>query len=466
MQDNNKKFGLKDKLGYMFGDLGNDFTFIFASSFLLIFYTKVLGINGNVVGILFLVSRCIDAFTDVTMGRIVDKSKPTKEGKFKPWIKRVAVPVSFAGFLMFQASLASASMTVKIVYMYITYILWGSICYTAINIPYGSMASAITDKPEERASLSTFRNIGATLAGMFIGTITPILVYTLDSDGNQIVKGGNTFTMVAGMFSIFALISYFICYKFTTERVKMQTLKNDEPFFKSLGRLLKNKALIGIIGTSLALVVLSLILGALNNYVFLDYYNNTSGLILINSINPLIGIFIVSPITLILGKKIGKKETISGCLLIGALIFLASYFIRPDNMYTYVTLYIIGYTFAYVIFGVLVWAAITDVIDDQEVKTGTREDGVIYSVYSFARKIGQAIAGGLGGYILTYINYDSLAVVQTKEVVESLYTSVTILPAICCVIAFIFLQFIYPLTKSKIARNNEILAQKRNKVTN
>ena len=96
-----KKFGLSDKLGYMFGDLGNDFFFILASSFLMIFYTKVLGIEGSIVGTLFLVARLLDAVTDVTMGRIVDTAKISKKGRFRPWIRRMAIPVVLSGILMF-----------------------------------------------------------------------------------------------------------------------------------------------------------------------------------------------------------------------------------------------------------------------------------------------------------------------------------------------------------------------------
>ncbi|HCD5957354.1 TPA: MFS transporter, partial [Enterococcus faecium] len=208
-----RKFGIRDKIGYMFGDFGNDFTFIFASSFLMIFYTKVLGISGAAVGTLFLVARFIDAVTDVTMGRIVDRSKATKQGKFKPWILRMSGPVALASFLMYQTSMISASMSVKVVYMYVTYILWGSIFYTSINIPYGSMASAITSITEERTMLSTFRNVGATLASLVIGVLTPLFIYTRDDSGAQIVRGGSTFTIVAGIFSICALICYLICYK-------------------------------------------------------------------------------------------------------------------------------------------------------------------------------------------------------------------------------------------------------------
>lgn len=163
-----RDFGRRDKIGYMFGDFGNDFTFIFASSFLMVFYTKVLGISGGMVGTLFLVARFVDAFTDVTMGRIVDAAPPARDGKFRCWIRRMCGPVALSSFLMYQTAMAQASMPWKVVYMYVTYLLWGSIFYTSINIPYGSMASAITTEASERTALSTSRSIGATLAGLVI----------------------------------------------------------------------------------------------------------------------------------------------------------------------------------------------------------------------------------------------------------------------------------------------------------
>ena len=129
-----RPLGWRVKVGYMFGDFGNDFTFLFASTFLMIFYTKVLGISMGLVGTLFLTARCIDAFTDVTMGRIVDRMHPKKDGRFRPWLRRMCAPVAISSFLMYQSSLAGASMTVKVIYMFVTYILWGSIFYTSINI--------------------------------------------------------------------------------------------------------------------------------------------------------------------------------------------------------------------------------------------------------------------------------------------------------------------------------------------
>ncbi|HDL2361304.1 TPA: MFS transporter, partial [Enterococcus faecium] len=288
-----RKFGIRDKIGYMFGDFGNDFTFIFASSFLMIFYTKVLGISGAAVGTLFLVARFIDAVTDVTMGRIVDRSKATKQGKFKPWILRMSGPVALASFLMYQTSMISASMSVKVVYMYVTYILWGSIFYTSINIPYGSMASAITSITEERTMLSTFRNVGATLASLVIGVLTPLFIYTRDDSGAQIVRGGSTFTIVAGIFSICALICYLICYKLTTERVRIDQSQYKVSLLKSLKGLVKNRALLSIIGAAIFLLLAQLLIMSMNNYVFPDYYNDAQGIVLMNFINPILVLIVV-----------------------------------------------------------------------------------------------------------------------------------------------------------------------------
>ena len=110
-----KSFGIKDKLGYLFGDFGNDFMFIFANMYFMIFYTKVLGVSAATVGTCFLVARCIDAFTDIGIGRIIDKSKPGKHGKFRTWILRIAGPVALMNFLMYQHSLVNAPMTIRVI---------------------------------------------------------------------------------------------------------------------------------------------------------------------------------------------------------------------------------------------------------------------------------------------------------------------------------------------------------------
>ena len=172
-----RPFGIRDKFGYLFGDFGNDFTFILSSSFLLKFYTDVIGVKAGVVGIVMMLARFLDAFTDVFMGRLCDRSRCGKHGKFKPWLLRMAGPVAISSFLIYQYSIATAAMWIKISWLVVTYILWGSVFYTSVNIPYGSMASAISDNPEHRQSLSTWRSMGATLAGAVIGAGVPLFVY-------------------------------------------------------------------------------------------------------------------------------------------------------------------------------------------------------------------------------------------------------------------------------------------------
>lgn len=454
-------FGLKDKLGYMFGDFGNDFTFIFASSFLMIFYTKVLGINPGAVGVLFLVARCVDAFTDVTMGRIVDTFKPAKDGRFRSWIRRMCGPVALASFLMYQSGLAGVSMNFKIIYMYVTYILWGSIFYTSINIPYGSMASVISSEPSERAALSTFRSVGASLASLIIGVGCPLIIYSTDISGNKIVEGGR-FTIIAGVFSICAIICYILCYKMTTERIKIIPDKNAPKIniFETLMGLFKNRALLGIIGAAIMLLLSQLLSQTMNQYLFADYFKNTLALSLFSMIGTFITL-LLAPFIVPITKKYGKKETGVIATLLSALVYLALFFLNIKDPYMYCIISAIG-IFGQSYFNMIIWANITDVIDYQEVKTHVREDGTIYAVYSFARKIGQALAGGLGGFALAAIGYESLATVQTESVTTNIYRVATIAPAICFLAVTLILAFIYPLSKKLVLENATELERRHN----
>ena len=105
MAKQHRKFGMRDNLGYMFGDFGNDFTFILSTSILMKFYTDVMDVSAALVGGLMMLARLLDAVTDVTMGRICDASKRTKAGKFKPWLLRMCVPVALSSFLMYAPGL-------------------------------------------------------------------------------------------------------------------------------------------------------------------------------------------------------------------------------------------------------------------------------------------------------------------------------------------------------------------------
>lgn len=465
MQANNStdsSFGIRDKIGYMFGDFGNDFTFIFASSFLMVFYTKVLGISGGMVGTLFLVARFVDAFTDVTMGRIVDAMPPARDGKFRCWLRRMCGPVALSSFLMYQTAMAGASMTWKIIYMYVTYLLWGSVFYTSINIPYGSMASAITAEPDGRTALSTFRSIGATLAGLVIGVVTPIFLYTTDANGNQVVRGGATFTIVAGVFSVCAVICYLICYKLTTERVAVERDVNAKSITlaATFQAILKSRALLGIIGAAIFLLLSQLLINTMNNYIYPDYFENAGGISIFTLLSTLVMLLVVAPLSVPIAKRFGKKEaSVAGMLLSGA-VFALMYFLHIRSMWLFLGLSIVGYL-GLGFFNTVIWANITDVIDDQEVRMGQREDGTVYAVYSFARKAGQALAGGIGGWALEIIGYESAATVQNGAVLDGLYTTATIVPALGFFAVALLMWFVYPLDKKKVEENVALLKSKR-----
>lgn len=452
-------FGMRDKLGYMFGDFGNDFTFILSSSFMLKFYTDVMGISAAVVGLLMMAARFIDAFTDVTMGQIVDRSKPTKDGKFKPWIKRMCGPVAIASFLIYQSGFANMPYGFKVFWMAATYILWGSIFYTSINIPYGSMASAVSADPKDRADLSTWRTIGATLAGLVIGVGTPMFAYEV-VDGNTVLSGSRM-TFIAGVFGVFAIICYLLCFKLVRERVEVPANNAKLNIGKLLGSLVTNRSLLGIIAAAIALLLAMLTMQGMAGYVFPNYYGNATA----QSMSSLAGtaamLVICAPFASKLSAKYGKKELSVVSCVAAAIVYLVCLIVHPSNAFVYVGFFTVAYI-GLGFFNTVIWAMITDVIDDAEVKNGVREDGTIYSVYSFARKLGQALSAGLTGSLLTMIGYSN-ATAFDPEVTERIFKLSCIAPIIGFTLVAVFLIVIYPLNKKRVEENVAVLAARRKK---
>ena len=148
-----------------------------------------------------------------------------------------------------------------------------------------------------------------------------------------------------------------------------------------------------------------------------------------------------------------------GMFLAGA-GYILIYFLKLESSWAFLGYYTI-ITLGVAIFNMLIWAKITDVIDYNEVKFGERNDGIIYGVYSFSRKIGQALAGGLGGFALTFVGYNSLAASQTTEVVNGIYNLFTLFPGVCYLIVGLILTFAYPLSKKVVEENSRILNEKR-----
>ena len=454
-----RPFGWRDKVGYMMGNIANDFTFIFASLFLTVFYTDVLGINAGLVGTMFLTARIVDAFTDTIMGRIADKTKATNAGKFKPWLLRACVPVGLASFLMYQSSLAAAPMTLKVIYMFGTYLLWGSICYTAINIPYGSMASVMSSEADDRAALSTFRGVGSLIPQVIVGVVMPMFLYQTLEDGTKIANA-NAFPVIALIMSVLSIACYLICYKMCTERVKVTEYAQSVSFKETVKALAGNRALIGISIVYICFLGAQMLNQTINNYIFKDYFANTMGLTVMKAVG-IAPALIMAPLAVPLARKSGKKELGIFAAITGAVAFIFLFLIRTENMWLYVGVSIVG-LLGFGLFNLIIWAFISDVIDDQEVRTKVREDGTIYAVCSFARKLGQAIASALGGWSLAAIGYvEGSKVGQETQVLEGIYNIATVVPATLYLIVGVCLLFVYPLSKAKVLENTAILKERK-----
>lgn len=449
-------FGIKDKLGYMFGDFGNDFTFILSSSFMLKFYTDVMGISSGVVGTLMMAARFIDAFTDVTMGQIVDRSKPTKDGKFRPWIKRMCGPVAIASFLIYQSAFANMAYGFKVFWMVITYILWGSIFYTSINIPYGSMASAISPDPKDRAQLSTWRSIGGTLAGLVIGVGTPLFAYET-VNGNTVLSGPRM-TMIAGIFGILAIICYLFCFNLVRERVEVPANNQKLDIARLFKSLVTNRSLLGIIAAAIALLLAMLTMQGMAGFVFPNFYGSAEAQSFSSLTGTIAMLAICAPLAVKLSTKFGKKELSTVSCLAAAVVYLVCFIVHPANPYVYVAFYTVAYI-GLGFFNMIIWAMITDVIDDSEVKNGIREDGTIYAVYSFARKIGQALSSGLTGALLSMIGYTQ-ATAFDPDVTEGIFKLSCIAPTVGFILVALCLWFIYPLNKKRVEENVAELARR------
>lgn len=459
-------FGIRDKVGYLLGDFGNDFTFILSSSFLLKFYTDVMHISAGVVGIVMMLARFVDAFTDVTMGRICDRAKPTKNGKFKPWILRMCAPVAIASFLIYQSGFADRPMWFRIAWLVVTYILWGSVFYTSINIPYGSMASTISPDVGDRQSLSTFRTMGSTLAGVIVGAGVPLLAYdTRIVNGENIAElNGPRFTLIAGVFSILAVVSYLLCYVMTTERVIPNEMTGKQASIKNLVvSAVKNRAIVSIIVASVLMLLSQFTLQQMANYVYPDYYANT-GAQSASTIAMMGGMVVAAILARPLTERFGKAEISVVSSIIAAAVCICLYFIRPENVWVYVGVNALSWL-GLGVFAMVSWALITDVIDYSEIKNGVREDGSIYALYSFSRKIGQAGAAGLTGLFLTLIGYEKAeGQALSQSIKDGIFNISTIIPAIGFILLSLVLWFWYPLNKKTVDENVRTLKEKHNEL--
>lgn len=297
---------------------------------------------------------------------------------------------------------------------------------------------------------------------MAINVLAPLFIYRLDAEGNQVVEG-RMFTLVSGVFSILAIGCYLLCYFLVTERVTVQKKQSGgqrASIAKTLAQVFTNRALLAMILISILTLCATIMSQSISTFLFADYFKDTKAL----SINNFLGLPAALILAAVAGKlveRFGRKElTATGCILAAA-VFFVIYFLKIENVWVYIALSFLASVGGMYLFNMTVWAMITDVIDDQEVRSMQRDDGTIYGVYSFARKVGQALAGGLGGFALSAIGYDSLAAAQTDAVRAGIYGLSTLFPAVIyTAVAFVFLV-LYPLSKRRVEENTLELKRRR-----
>ena len=440
--DNSKAvrpFGMRDKIGYAFGDFGCNMSFAFINSYLMVFYVTCMKIDAGHFAIIILLAKIFDAINDPIIGGLCDATKPGKDGKFKPWIKWASLPLLISSILMFIYA-PNAPYGVKVAMCLGLYCIW-SISYTSVNVPYGSMQSVITTNPSERAALSTWRSIGALLAQMPIMIVLPMLVY--DKNDNP---RGELFILFVAVMGVIGFISFILGRKLTVERVE-PAAGNSQKFnyISTLVSFFKNRHMLGVTISTVSYLALMMTVTSSLQYVFMCYFKNTK---LISLATILAGLPVVLGIVLVkpASKKFSKKQLCTYPFAISAVASSIATFVRFENPYIWIALISIA-MFGASFYMVLMWALVADCIDFQERQTGRREEGSIYATYSLFRKIAQGVGASLVSLAIKMTGYNQYAdaLSQSAGVPEKIYFVTGLLPFIGSIICLVSMHFLYTL---------------------
>ncbi len=451
-----RPFGWRDKLGYAMGDMGCNFSFQLVSTFMQLFYLQYIGIESGHYGTIILISKAFDAVNDIVIGNLVDTKKIGRKSKYMPWIILGAITLVVFSVMLF-APVKNFPYAAKYAWCLIAYCLW-SISYTMINVPYGSLHSVITDDPQQRVSLSTFRSIGAALPAILVMVILPNIVYRKEENAKgelvEVLKG-ETLLPVALVFSVIAFFVLWGTTKLVTERVKRKNTENTTGFkamMSSAKSYFTNRAMIGATIATVASVGLINSTMSLNNMVFQYFFNDAgkTGVAMVGSYAPMI-IFMA-----LIGKltgKFGKKNVLVTAMFIGAVSGVVSLFapITPDTkgMIVYIVC-LMGLNVGNAVFQISVWAIIADCIEVSARKTGKSEEGSLYAIYSFFRKLAQGIGQAVVSWGLVAINFkEGENAVQLDGFGEKVKTLYIILLMTASVIAFLSMKFIYNIGKKE-----------------
>lgn len=471
-----EKIKLKEKIAYGFGDAASSMFWKIFGMYSLFFYTDVFGITAAAAGTMFLIARLWDSFFDVFVGILADRTK-TKWGKYRPYLLWFAIPFAVMGVFTFYAPDLSEGN--KLIYAYVTYSLM-MIVYSMINVPYASLLGAISADPKERNQLSSYRMsfafIGSFVTFMLLQPLIDFFAKTFDTEKvNQVTSAAEStvstsvigWVMGVGSIGIICVILFLLCFSWTKERVQQIESEENASIKSDLKNLFHNAPWWILVATGLAALLFNAVRDSVAIYYFRDYvkfnykmtgtgWDMTTIYFLVGQAANLIGVMLAPSIS----AKYGKKKTYMIAILIAG-VLSSFFYIIPNNILWILSLQFLVSLFAgYVL--PLLWSMFADIVDYQELLTGRRASGLIFSSSSMSQKLGWALGAALSGWILAWFNYAPDAITQNPETIFGEKLMISILPAICCVIAFIGMMF-YPLSDKKVKEISEELNSRRTK---
>lgn len=435
------KLGSMQYLGYAAGDAANNLAFSMTSLFLLVYYTDVVGISAAAAGTLFLVIRIWDAFADVFAGRTVDKTM-TRWGKFRPFFLFGGLPVLLLSFATFTVPGLASGSGMELLLGYLTYGALG-LAYSLVNIPYGSLASAMTQHPGERAKLASYRMIGTAVTTIMLAFVVAPQVqrYTGDPEAFQ-----RSLMITVGIFVVVGFALYM--FLFVTSRETVQRDVAHVSMRQSLTTLKGNKPLVMLCLASLAFLTAMFSLQTVQVYYARDVLGD-AGLLTILTILSSASIFVIAPVIPQVVGVIGKKRAFMAFCVVGIVGGIGISFSPPSIPWIPMVFFgVMGICTAGV--NTLMWALEADTVEYGEWKTGVRTEGITYALFSFTRKFGQAIGGAIAAYVIALGGYVGGSVAQTESAVTAIRVASGLIPAACILIG-VAIFFRYPLTEQTFA---------------
>ncbi len=446
----------KTIIGYGAGDFAFNLAFSLSTSFLLYYYTDVAGISAAAVGTMFLVVRLWDAFADLIAGRVVDRTM-TRWGKFRPFLMFGGVPLLFLSFLVFHVP-ASFGDGAKILYAYGTYAVLGLV-YSLVNIPYGSLASAVTQSVHERAKLVAARAFGGGLGGVVLTFLIGHFISELKGQKGSISSPEDLLAYQAAVQGVFVkvtlafLVVGSLAFFFTAWACRERVVRTQARVTvrETLATLRQNKPLAYLCASSFFYLIGLFAVGGATAF-YAQYVLGNIGLVgLITLVN--VGIsLLVTPFIPKVIDRFGKKNVYQFCGLF-TIVGGVGLFLAPANMLwlVLVTLAVKGVGASLI--NTVMFGLEADTVEYGEWKTGKRSEGATYALFSFTRKVTQSLGGALGAWALAVGGYVAASAadptpVQPESAILAIKATIGLLPALSALVAMvIFVR--YPLSDAK-----------------